>query len=141
MWPPQARTTFGVFAVNVIVMLVSLAVILLLQTWRASIIPFLASRLLPRSDVGHSNALLDTVKLFGMGYSWGGFESLCLPVAPARIRTAVKWTAPGDLFRIHVGLEDLDDLRADMAAALARYRAANSWFDEASGVASLPAAE
>jgi cystathionine beta-lyase len=58
-----------------------------------------------------------------MGYSWGGYESLCIPFNPSNIRTAVPWNAPGQMFRVHVGLENLDDLKADMAAALERYRA------------------
>ncbi|MDP1730149.1 MAG: PLP-dependent transferase, partial [Devosia sp.] len=68
-------------------------------------------------------------ELFGMGYSWGGYESLCLPIHPERIRTAVHWNALGDMFRIHVGFENLDDLKADLRAGLDRYRAANSWYD------------
>lgn len=56
-----------------------------------------------------------------MGYSWGGFESLCLPVRLGKNRTARPWTAEGNLFRLHVGLEGIDDLRADLAAAIERY--------------------
>ena len=66
-------------------------------------------------------AMVNGFQLFGMGYSWGGYESLCIPFNPSNIRTAVPWTARGQLFRVHVGLEGLDDLKADMAAALARY--------------------
>lgn len=69
-------------------------------------------------------AMVDGFRLFGMGWSWGGYESLCLPITPGKARTAVKWTAPGTMLRFHIGLEDMDDLRADLAAALARYRAA-----------------
>jgi cystathionine beta-lyase len=90
----------------------------------------------PREAVA---AMVNHFELFGMGYSWGGFESLCLPIHPERIRTAVNWTVRGDMFRIHVGLEDLDDLKADLRAGLDRYRAANSWFKD--GVARVPAAE
>lgn len=68
-------------------------------------------------------AMVNGFELFGMGYSWGGYESLCIPFDPTNIRTAVPWDAPGQLFRVHVGLESLGDLKADMAAALARYRA------------------
>ena len=64
------------------------------------------------------------VELFGMGASWGGYESLCVPVHPEKLRTATPWTEPGPLLRLHVGLETLDDLKADLSAALARYRAA-----------------
>ncbi len=69
-------------------------------------------------------AMVDGFELFSMGWSWGGYESLCLPIHPERIRTAVKWQEPGPMLRLHIGLEGVDDLRADLAAALARYRAA-----------------
>jgi hypothetical protein len=59
-------------------------------------------------------------------------------VHPGRIRTAVQWNDLGDLFRIHVGLEGIEDLKADMAAGLERYRAANSWYDPVSGRAAIP---
>ncbi|MBK8083000.1 MAG: cystathionine beta-lyase [Devosia sp.] len=75
----------------------------------------------PRAAIA---AMLDGLELFGMGYSWGGYESLCLPVHPERIRTATRWESDGCTFRIHVGLEGIDDLKADMAAALDRYAAA-----------------
>ncbi len=66
-------------------------------------------------------AMVNGFQLFGMGYSWGGYESLCLPFDPGNIRTAVPWTEGGQMFRVHVGLEALDDLKADMTAALERY--------------------
>jgi len=69
-------------------------------------------------------AMLDGLELFGMGYSWGGYESLCIPIHPERIRTATPWTTKGCMFRIHVGLEGIEDLKADMGAALERYAAA-----------------
>ena len=59
-----------------------------------------------------------------MGWSWGGYESLCLPIHPEKVRTAVPWTEAGTMLRLHIGLEALDDLKADLAAGLARYRAA-----------------
>jgi len=59
-------------------------------------------------------AMLDGLKLFGMGYSWGGFESLILPVQPALSRSATVWSAQTPLLRIHVGLESLQDLTADL---------------------------
>jgi cysteine-S-conjugate beta-lyase len=90
----------------------------------------------PRDAVA---AMVNHFELFGMGYSWGGYESLCLPIHPERIRTAVDWNALGDMFRIHVGFEDIEDLKADMRAGLDRYRAANTWFKD--GEARLPAAE
>jgi len=72
----------------------------------------------PRASVA---AFVDHLSLFTMGYSWGGFESLCLPVKLGRNRTAKPWTAEGNLFRLHIGLEGLEDLRADLKAAIERY--------------------
>ncbi len=74
----------------------------------------------PRSAVA---ALVDGLELFGMGYSWGGYESLCLPVKFGKSRTVRPWTAEGNLFRIHVGFEGLDDLKQDLSAGIERYRA------------------
>lgn len=68
--------------------------------------------------------MVDGFAIFGMGYSWGGFESLALPVHPERARTATHWSEPGQLMRLHIGLEGLDDLKADFSEGLARYRAA-----------------
>ena len=69
-------------------------------------------------------AMLDGLELFGMGYSWGGYESLIVPTDPAEARTATPWDAPGTCLRIHVGLEDPDDLIADLEAGFARLTAA-----------------
>ncbi|WP_066518193.1 cystathionine beta-lyase [Sphingobium cloacae] len=69
-------------------------------------------------------ALIDGLRHFGIGYSWGGFESLALPVDPARYRSATRWEAEGPLVRLHIGLEDPADLIADLDAGLARFRAA-----------------
>jgi cystathionine beta-lyase len=68
-------------------------------------------------------ALIDGLHLFGIGYSWGGFESLALPVDPARHRTATRRANAGPMVRLQIGLEDADDLIADLAAGLARFRA------------------
>jgi cystathionine beta-lyase len=65
-------------------------------------------------------AMLDGMKLFGMGASWGGFESLLIPTWPAQNRTATKWEADGQTLRIHIGLEDPEDLIADLDAGFAR---------------------
>ncbi len=67
-------------------------------------------------------AMLDGLNLFGMGWSWGGYESLLLPIYPQKTRTAVPWHTEGTMLRIHVGLEGVEDLRADLAAGLERYR-------------------
>jgi cystathionine beta-lyase len=71
----------------------------------------------PKSAVA---AMLDGLELFGMGYSWGGFESLALPFDPAAYRTATKWEAEGPAIRFHIGLEDVEDLKADLAAGFKR---------------------
>lgn len=65
-------------------------------------------------------AMLDGLSLFGMGYSWGGFESLILPFDPTDYRTATTWKAEGPALRLHVGLEGIDDLKADLDAGFAR---------------------
>lgn len=69
-------------------------------------------------------AMLDGLEYFGMGYSWGGFESLIIPQYPKKMRTATQWTAEGQILRIHAGLEDIEDLKADLDAGFARLRAA-----------------
>jgi cystathionine beta-lyase len=70
-------------------------------------------------------AMLDGLKLFGMGYSWGGFESLVVPFDCTSYRTATCWQAEGPALRFHIGFEDLDDLKADLDAGFARLRAAS----------------
>ncbi len=71
----------------------------------------------PKSQVAMA-AMLDGLQLFGMGYSWGGFESLVVPFKP--IRTASNWTATGPCLRFHIGLEDPIDLIADLQEGFAR---------------------
>lgn len=66
-------------------------------------------------------ALIDGLEHFGIGYSWGGFESLALPVDPQHVRSVTRWQAEGPLVRLHIGLEDPDDLIADLEAGLARF--------------------
>jgi len=70
------------------------------------------------------DALLDTLKLFGMGYSWGGFESLVIPFDCDGYRTATKWAPGGPTLRLHIGLENVDDLKADLERGLAAFNAA-----------------
>ncbi|MFD1625834.1 cystathionine beta-lyase [Azospirillum griseum] len=69
-------------------------------------------------------AFFDGLELFGIGYSWGGFESLILPARPAGVRTATRWDEPGHLLRFHAGLEHPDDLIRDLDAAFRRLNAA-----------------
>jgi cystathionine beta-lyase len=70
------------------------------------------------------DALLDTVRLFGMGYSWGGFESLAIPFDCALYRTATAWAPGGPALRLHIGLEDVADLKADLERGFAAFNAA-----------------
>lgn len=72
------------------------------------------------------DALLDTVTLFGMGYSWGGFESLVIPFDCDGYRTATKWSPGGPTLRLHIGLENVDDLKADLDRGFAALKAASS---------------
>ncbi|HVJ01395.1 MAG TPA: cystathionine beta-lyase [Sphingomonas sp.] len=69
-------------------------------------------------------ALIDGLEHFGIGFSWGGYESLALPVDPQRHRTATPWQAEGPVVRLQIGLEDTGDLIADLEAGLARFAAA-----------------
>ncbi|MEP7350752.1 MAG: cystathionine beta-lyase [Sphingorhabdus sp.] len=62
-------------------------------------------------------ALVDALDLFGIGYSWGGFESLALPVRPEKYRSATAWNEAGAVVRLQIGLEDVDDLIADIEQA------------------------
>lgn len=71
-------------------------------------------------DADTAAAFVDALELFGIGYSWGGFESLALPVQPEKYRTATSWEKDGTLIRLQIGLEDTDDLLADLAQAFAR---------------------
>jgi len=64
-------------------------------------------------------AFIDSFQLFGLGTSWGGFESLVLPAVPYHLRTLSVLPDEGRLVRVHVGLEAPDDLRDDLARALA----------------------
>lgn len=65
-------------------------------------------------DRTRRSAFIDSLELFGIGYSWGGFESLVLPADPHR---TVSTPPAENLVRLHVGLEDPDDLIADLSAA------------------------
>ena len=69
-------------------------------------------------------AMLDRLSLFGMGYSWGGYESLAIPFDPSAYRTATEWDAEGPALRLFIGLEDVEDLKADLAAGFDRLRRA-----------------
>ncbi|MDA9556497.1 cystathionine beta-lyase [Vibrio sp.] len=86
----------------------------------------LFSFVLKTSHSEATTALLDGMTHFGMGYSWGGFESLILANEPASfnsLRTVANPNFTGTLIRVHIGLEDTDDLIADLDAGLRRYNA------------------
>jgi cysteine-S-conjugate beta-lyase len=68
-------------------------------------------------------AFLDGLELFGLGYSWGGYESLAIPFDCSSYRTATRWAPGGPAIRFSVGLEDIDDLKADLDRGFARLRA------------------
>ena len=65
-------------------------------------------------------AMLDGMRLFKMGFSWGGYESLIIPFDPRATRTATRWPHAGPCLRLHCGLEDVDDLLADLEDGFAR---------------------
>ncbi|MGJ0395616.1 MAG: cystathionine beta-lyase [Methylocystis sp.] len=67
-------------------------------------------------------AFVDGLELFGIGFSWGGYESLVLPFDCASYRTATRWAPEGPALRFSVGLEDVADLKSDLAAGLDRLK-------------------
>jgi cystathionine beta-lyase len=67
--------------------------------------------------------MLDRLKLFGMGYSWGGFESLIIPLDCRSYRGATAWNPPGPASRFSVGLEGIEDLKEDLDAGFETMRA------------------
>lgn len=77
----------------------------------------------PKADAARA-AFVDALTLFGIGYSWGGFESLALPIDPGRYRSATRFDPPGFLARLSVGLEDPADLIADLERGFAAWRGA-----------------
>lgn len=84
----------------------------------------LFSFVLDGGDEAERTALIDGLDHFGIGYSWGGFESLVTPADPAKLRTATTPAFAGPLVRLQIGLEDAGDLIADLERGLDRFRAA-----------------
>lgn len=76
-----------------------------------------------KGEQRQADAFLDALRLFGLGYSWGGFESLAAPGELADCRTARPWTE-GPTIRLHIGLEDVADLKADLERGFAAMKAA-----------------
>lgn len=72
------------------------------------------------------HAMVDGMSLFGIGSSWGGFESLMIVTRPEHSRTAVPWQGHGPTLRLHIGLEDPQDLIADLDAGFTRLRASSA---------------
>ena len=70
------------------------------------------------------DTMLNTLRLFGMGFSWGGFESLAVPFDCSDYRTATKWAPGGPALRLHIGLESVVDLKADLDRGFAALKAA-----------------
>jgi len=75
------------------------------------------SIVLKKGGTRETNAFLNSLELFGLGYSWGGFESLAVHVSLAD-RTVARANYPGPVLRLQIGLEDFDDLQADLITAL-----------------------
>ena len=71
-------------------------------------------------------AFLDTLELFGIGASWGGYESLAIPFDCTAVRTATRWQPGGPTVRFHIGLEAVEDLLADLDRGFAALAAAAS---------------
>ena len=67
-------------------------------------------------------AMIDGLELYGIGSSWGGYESLIVPFDPREARNATQWPHQGLCFRIHAGLENAEDLTADLEAGFERLR-------------------
>lgn len=85
----------------------------------------LFSFVLKQGDLNSVTALLENMHHFKMGFSWGGYESLILGIFGIdKIRSATQWDSSKPLIRLHIGLEDADDLIADLDAGFARFNAA-----------------
>jgi cystathionine beta-lyase len=69
------------------------------------------------------HAMLDSLTLFGMGFSWGGYESLVIPFDCSSYRSVTKWNPGGPTLRFHIGLEEVRDLTADLERGFERLAA------------------
>jgi cystathionine beta-lyase len=85
----------------------------------------LFSVILKTHDIKAVAAMLDGMELFGLGFSWGGYESLVTPFDCRSYRTATTWAPEGHGLRLQIGFEDLDDLKADLDRGFARLNAAS----------------
>jgi cystathionine beta-lyase len=84
----------------------------------------LFSIILQPASAAAVDAMLDELQLFGMGYSWGGYESLVIPFDCAHYRTATEWNPGGPGLRFQIGLEDADDLKEDLERGFAALKRA-----------------
>ncbi len=66
------------------------------------------------------SAFINGLEYFGIGASWGGYESLLIHITPSYVRSATKWSEPNTVLRLYVGLEDVEDLKADLEKAFKR---------------------
>ena len=72
-----------------------------------------------KGDWEAARKFVDALDLFGIGYSWGGFESLAVPKRPEEYRSATRWDCDGTVIRLQIGLEDVEDLKADLERGFA----------------------
>jgi len=80
---------------------------------------------LASDDPNKAAAMIDGLRHYGLGSSWGGYESLLVPASPEKSRTATDWAPGGFTVRIHVGLEDADDLISDLEEGFHRFNNAS----------------
>ena len=72
-----------------------------------------------KGDWEAARRFVDALDLFGIGYSWGGFESLAIPKRPEEYRSATRWNCDGTVIRLQIGLEAVEDLKADLERGFA----------------------
>ena len=90
------------------------------ELWKrdcAGINGLITIELSPRYDASQMESFIDALQLFGLGASWGGFESLVIPANMPAARSLSDWSRRGQIVRLHIGLEDTEDLIADLAQA------------------------
>ena len=79
----------------------------------------LSFELKPRFDQAAAIRLIDTLQLFGIGASWGGYESLVTLSGVKAARSVAVWEGRGEVIRLHIGLENPQDLMDDLAQGMA----------------------
>jgi cystathionine beta-lyase len=86
-------------------------------TGACGLFSFVLKRSYPRESLAR---MLDNMQICAMGFSWGGFETLLIPIDPRPVRAVSKWPYEGQAFRIHVGLEHVDDIIEDLEKGFER---------------------